>query len=331
MPRRSRKIIPAAMTSNLKRRLQLLRSAAQRRLPKRRVTKATAKPPIPARPASKTAAKAKVTPRRSTTVRVPPSKRAPHTSRKPRALPAVTRQAMREMSSSVRPAVGAPPVAMMAPSTAPPLTGVPLPGVAAPSAPPAVSQRRGLPQAYGVTSLVLLVRDPWWLYALWEVTPERVAEVQHRMSAEERHQAEWILRLYDVTDRGAAVEQAHRMIDVVLSHDADNWFVDTGAAHRTWVAELGFRTAQGRFFALVRSNVVTTPRAGPSEEFDAAWMTTEDDYWKLLGVVYGLGFGTSSFDVRRLLERRFREVISSARGSGGVPASGGAFAPTIAR
>jgi len=176
--------------------------------------------------------------------------------------------------------------------------------------------------------LVLLVRDPWWLYAYWEVTPTQLAAVSKQLGPAEPR-APLVLRLYDVTGQPlagerpqgitAAIAHASRWLDVELPPEADNWFVDTGVAHRTWVAELGYRTTSGRWVAVVRSNVVTTPRAGPSETRDAAWPVTDEAYWKLVGVSYGLGFGTSSLEIRQLLEQRFREFVSSARGSFGDP------------
>lgn len=222
--------------------------------------------------------------------------------------------------------MGAPPLPTLSPSIAPPLTPT-APVTAAAQHQPVPAGGVALPSRYGDTKLTLLVRDPWWLYAYWEVTAARADEVRRVIPAEERADLQTVLRVYDVTDRAGDPAGAHRFVDVVFTHDVDNWFVDTGEAHRTWVAELGYRTAHGRFYALVRSNVVTTPRAGPSDVFDEAWMTTDEEYWKLLGVVYGLGFGTSSFEIRELLERRFREVVSSAGGSLNVPASGGAVGP----
>ena len=67
--------------------------------------------------------------------------------------------------------------------------------------------------------------------------------------------------------------------------------------------EIGLRTARGAFFRLARSNRVMTPRYGPSDIIDEAWMSLEEDYWKLFGVAGGFGIGQSSMEIRR----RFRE------------------------
>ena len=301
MPRPTPKRSATSLKARLKHRLAASLSTAKSRIRSKRAS-ATA----PAHGAMTTRAATRRPAARARSPRLAPSQRGP------RKFPRFT---------TARPAVGAPPLGATAPSTAPPLMTT-ADAVTPATAIVSPAPRTALPQRYGETQLTLLIRDPWWLYAFWEITPARAAEAHAMLSPQERAQHHTVLRLYDVTDREADVARAHRLLDIVLTHDVDNWFVDTGEAHRTWVAELGYRTAQGRFVPLVRSNVVTTPRAGPSDLFDEAWMTTDEDYWKLLGVMYGLGFGTSSFEIRELLERRFRDVISSAGRSSGAHAVG---------
>ena len=310
MPRTKRKAASSSLKATLKAKLAAPLRKARRYLRPTRTQRA-------ATPVAKSRTTA------SPKAARPPTKSSKITARPPRLAPSQRAPRKPQRYTTARPTIGAPAMGAAAPSIAPPLTSTSPATRDTSSHQPRTTDGPSLPRRYGTTKLVLLVRDPWWLYAYWEVTPDHAAAVQRAMSPEERAHAQTFLRLYDVTDRGAAVQRAHRYLDIGLTHDVDNWFVDTGEAHRTWVAELGYRTVHGRFFPLVRSNVVTTPRAGPSDEFDEAWMTTDEEYWKLLGVVYGLGFGTSSFEIRQLLERRFREVVSSARGSVGIPVASG--------
>jgi len=78
--------------------------------------------------------------------------------------------------------------------------------------------------------------------------------------------------------------------------------------------EVGVRTREGRFFMLVRSNVVRTPRFGVSDVLDEEWMLPDELYWKLFGMS-GLGRQKSSLDVREILERYLKSVVSSERPS----------------
>ena len=38
-----------------------------------------------------------------------------------------------------------------------------------------------LPSAYGDNKIVLMVRDPWWLYAYWEISAAKHDEVKRQM------------------------------------------------------------------------------------------------------------------------------------------------------
>ncbi|MBI4227554.1 MAG: DUF4912 domain-containing protein [Candidatus Omnitrophica bacterium] len=164
-----------------------------------------------------------------------------------------------------------------------------------------------IPAGYGETKLTLLVRDPWWLYAYWEVRRDRQQEVWQQIPAGERRTTTSILRVYEITD-GAS---GRTWCDITLKDLANNWYVHVGAPNRSWVAELGLLTAGGRFYPLVRSNVVQTPRYGPSEVIDEEWMCPDDEYWKLFGVAGGFGLGRSSLEVRERFAQQPLEFWSS--------------------
>jgi hypothetical protein len=162
------------------------------------------------------------------------------------------------------------------------------------------------PQRYGVDQLVLLVRDPWWLFAYWEVTPEQESRVSERLSRDGRQADRKVLRVYDVTERGQ-----RPFFDIEVHPLADNWYIDVGAPDREWEAEYGIRARGGEFYALVRSNRVRTPRYGISDVIDEEWMMPDDLYWKLLGRSGGLIDAKSSLEVRRYLDRYLKQNLSS--------------------
>ena len=151
-----------------------------------------------------------------------------------------------------------------------------------------------LPDRYNEDKMVLLVRDPWWIFAYWEVTPGREQEVTSRMTEEGLARESTVLRVYDVTD--TSFEHAHSYFDIGTG-SANNWYVDVGAPDRQWVAELGFRARGGRFFMLVRSNVVRTPRSGVSDVLDEEWMMPDEFYRKLFGPSGGVLNAGSSLNL----------------------------------
>lgn len=120
-----------------------------------------------------------------------------------------------------------------------------------------------LPWSYSQTRLVLLVRDPYWLFAYWEVTGEVLALAEDTVGRQAWLEARPVLRVYDATSG------SH--YDLAVDEGARNWHLNVGQPDRTWYAELGRITATGRFVMLARSNTVHTPRDGPSDVVDRRW------------------------------------------------------------
>lgn len=149
-----------------------------------------------------------------------------------------------------------------------------------------------------------MVKDPWWLYAYWEIQPAVEREVRNQLAPGEFSGLQSVLRVYDVTGREFPRQAANAWFDTPLSGLANNWYIHVNAPNHSFVAEIGLLTKASRFLALARSNQVTTPRFGPSEEIDEEWMTTEEDYWKLFGVTAGVDMGSSPSGLKELMERK---------------------------
>jgi hypothetical protein len=128
-----------------------------------------------------------------------------------------------------------------------------------------------LPRAYGVDRIGLLPRDPWWVFAYWEVTPEtRIRAL--RSLGDAAPEAREILRVYDVTFLTFTGDNAWLSFDVELPSGADRWYLNVSRPAASYCVEVGLRTSGGRFLPLARSNVVTTPRVAPSPDTSVTWV-----------------------------------------------------------
>lgn len=156
-----------------------------------------------------------------------------------------------------------------------------------------------------------MVRDPWWVFAYWEIRPDDEARLRARIGAAAWDGGQSILRVYDVT--GAAPDDlpAQGAQDIVLRDWANNWYIHVGRPNREWLVAVGRLTAEGVFHPLVCSNRVTTPRSGPSDVIDENWLSLEEDYWKLFGVAGGCGIGKSSLEVQQWWARQHVGGVSS--------------------
>lgn len=177
--------------------------------------------------------------------------------------------------------------------------------------PPREWEREELPSRYGDNKVVLLVRDPYWLHAYWEITDVRKSHIEREA------QAGWgdlrkVLRVYDVTDVIFDGTNANKSFDIDLTSDANNWYIHVGEPDRSWCADLGVITSDGRFILIVRSNVVTTPLDRPSDVIDEEWMTLEEEFAKLYGIAGGFGVSSPHMaELKKKLKERLQKELAS--------------------
>jgi Uncharacterized protein conserved in bacteria len=180
-------------------------------------------------------------------------------------------------------------------------------------------QRRfNFPQGYGDQKIVILARDPWWIFAYWEVRRDREEEILGKIKGEGDSPAKTILRVYDVTNLSFDGKNAHSHFDIELNNLASSWYINVGSPEKCWIVDIGIVTKKGSFYLLARSNMIKTPRYGMSDKLDAEWMMPEDDYWKMFGLSGGFGVGKGSLEVREMVKKRLEEQITSAQISSGA-------------
>jgi hypothetical protein len=142
----------------------------------------------------------------------------------------------------------------------------------APASEPVVDREYGtLPRAYGHDRIVALPRDPWWLYAYWEITPTTRVQALRTLGAEAEGTRE-VLRVYDVTFVTFTGDNAWQSFDVELPPGSDNWYLNVARPAASYCIEIGLRTPGGRFLPLARSNAASTPRSSPSPDTSVQWV-----------------------------------------------------------
>ena len=174
------------------------------------------------------------------------------------------------------------------------------------------------PPGYGDNRIILLVRDPWWLFTYWEVRKDREEEIVRKIESAGEVPAKSVLRVYDVTGVNFNGRNARSFFDIDLKGLASNWYVNVNAPDSSWVVDIGIVTNKGSFYLLARSNAVRTPRFGMSDQLDAEWMAPEDEFWKMFGLSGGMGIGKGSLEVREMFKRRLEEQVTSGGISSGA-------------
>lgn len=134
----------------------------------------------------------------------------------------------------------------------------------------AVSEPTALPASYNDNRIVLLARDPHWLYAYWDFSGEHFSKVRNQLGVTD---APLVLRVFDVTYVEFNGANAWSSVDVELTPFATNWYISVPQADAAYCAEIGYRSPDNQFVPLGRSNVVTTPRANVSPITTVRWFT----------------------------------------------------------
>lgn len=153
-----------------------------------------------------------------------------------------------------------------------------------------------IPSGYGKTESYLLPKDPAWMFLFWEITQNTLDYIKSQYSEDTLKNARTIIRLHDITnvpDFNGTNDIAYYDMPVIF--EARSWYINVPQSGRTYVADLGYLTADGKFILVSRSNVSSVPPGKVSDIIDDQWMIVEGNFQKLLklsGADY-IGLGAS--------------------------------------
>ncbi len=168
---------------------------------------------------------------------------------------------------------------------------------------------------YSENRIVLMIRDPYWCFAYWDLTTEKQANVITKLSD---GQVKLILRVYDVTGVDFNGSNANRFMDIQIGEEASNWYINVWASDHAYCVDLGLLHPNGQFEVLARSNVVTTPRDAISSIIDEEWMVVDETFDRLYKAAGADEFGRSSEAmVKYMLKRVHADVTSGGLASMG--------------
>ena len=105
--------------------------------------------------------------------------------------------------------------------------------------------------------LTLTVKDPFWLHAYWELTPQIIHRAQVSLGRH-WHTAEPVLRLLEIKQNDTDPSATHPIRDIVVHGGVNNWYIDVTDPPGSYQVEIGYRATNGRFLCLAKSKVVST-------------------------------------------------------------------------
>lgn len=146
-----------------------------------------------------------------------------------------------------------------------------------------------LPDTYNEDRLALLVRDPEWLFAYWDLSAATLENFREKHGEQIFNESISTLRVYDITENG----NAPRYFDIELNDQVKRCHIHVNKPNGKFYVALGRKKNNGEFLPLLFSNVVTTPRASVSSILDPDWLP----YFEYAHLLYKDGTKYSSFNL----------------------------------
>ena len=127
----------------------------------------------------------------------------------------------------------------------------------------------GLPKGYGDSRIVILPRDPQWAYAYWDISNEHKEELRRQGGQQ------LALRLFDVTDLDLSIQSPHSVQEYGCDEMAREWYLPLPVSDREYLLEIGYRTWDGRWLKLARSESMRVPPVYPSDWVEDQFVTLD--------------------------------------------------------
>jgi len=116
-----------------------------------------------------------------------------------------------------------------------------------------------IPAGYDEIKVVLMVRDPHWAFAYWDIKKAEAREIKSYSDFESL-----LLRVYEVDSEELSYSDTGGSFDIPIQFTDNSWYIYLPDADRSYFLELSFRSG-GRYQVLTRSNIIITPRETMSE------------------------------------------------------------------
>ena len=133
-----------------------------------------------------------------------------------------------------------------------------------------------LPESYGTQKLFLTARDPHWLYAHWDLSRDQQLKLNAQSS-----DGHLVLRIY------AHKIEGHPTYEIHVHPESRHWFTHVERAGNSYIAELGYYSALGKWTRISTSSGTMTPPDAVSSETDTDFATIpfEFPFAKLLELI----------------------------------------------
>ncbi len=170
--------------------------------------------------------------------------------------------------------------------------------------------------------LVAMVVHPCWLHCYWELTSQSMQRAEAALGPD-WHSAKMVLRLLDVSAHDTTSTAERILRDVEIQANSHHWYIQVSQPPRSYRIDIGYLTKRGRFFAISRSEMITTPKAEEVEGIESEWYHEEHNADRILAMSGGFDSVkvNQNQDLKRFFDERFRKPAASSATTGTSPVS----------
>ena len=173
--------------------------------------------------------------------------------------------------------------------------------------------------------LIVMVRDPYWLHAYWELSRRSIERARAAMG-QYWHQSHPVLRLHELSGNGTTSSARQPVRDIEIHGGVNNWYINVHNPPKSYQVEIGYLSPGNRFYSLARSNVVRTPSGMAGDTFDKNWSEVAKDFDRIYAMSGGYVEQESNGELKEIFEEHLRrpmgDPMTTQFGCGA-----GAFAP----
>lgn len=162
----------------------------------------------------------------------------------------------------------------------------------------------------GKDRLVVMVRDPYWLHAHWDLSRQSIDRV--RVALGQRwHCSRPVLRLVEVAQDGTTSTVRNLVRDIEIHGGVNDWYVDVYDPPKSYQMDIGYLAPDGKFLSVARSNVVTTPRCSSAASADGNWEEVAEDFDRIYALSGGYSGQGDNSELKGLFEERLRRPMGA--------------------
>ena len=158
--------------------------------------------------------------------------------------------------------------------------------------------------------LIIMVRDPYWIHAYWELTNASIERAKVALG-QYWHTAKPTLRLSTIEEESSGGIVRMLLRDIEIHGGVSHWYIDVKDPPKSYQADIGYLATNNNFHCLARSNVVNTAAAKKPALLDDHWRDVAQEADRIFAISGGYEVDEEYSQLRKVFEEKLRRPIGS--------------------